>query len=61
MHKIKYAFKDIGKEGNKKNVNAMVFKDQKTFKIMNDHKVETGTLPMLMLKVHTIQLIGTAI
>ena len=61
MHEIKYAFKDIGREGNKKNVHVMVFKDHKTFKVMNDHRVETGTLPILMLKVHSIQIIGTVI
>ena len=61
MHEIKYAFKDIGRERIKKNVNVMVFKDHKTFKVMNDHRVETGTLPMLMLRIHTIQIIGVAI
>lgn len=38
-----------------------VRKDHKTFKDMNDHMVETGTLPMIVLRVLTRQGIGIAI
>lgn len=38
-----------------------VRKDHKTFKGMNDLTVETGTLPMIVLRVLTRQGIGIAI
>lgn len=61
MHKIKYAFKDIARQGNKRMCMFKVFKPHKTFKCMNDYIVETGSLPMIMLRVHTGQKIGGAI
>lgn len=38
-----------------------VYKDHKTFSGMNDHIVETGTLPMILLRVLTRQGIEIAI
>lgn len=37
-----------------------ILKDHKAFKGMKDYIVETETLPMIMLRFHTGQIIGAA-